>query len=145
MEPTPDHVRGAPVVGRGCYLAFGIQEKAMPAHARVTRRRQPVRATSGVLLTINAAHAAECHLTGACMPPDGHANGGATAVWSDQGSSSRFFIESLHVNADGTGRSYSVKDVWGDTSALNKLCNAMKDGCAGLSKDAVDTRRIVTQ
>ena len=117
----------------------------MPAHSCFTRMLQLVLATGCVLLMIRVAYAAECHMTQAFMQPDGNAKRGVTAVWSDQESSSLFFIESLNVNTDGTRRSYSVEDFWGEQRALNNLCNAMSDGCAGLSKDALKTRRIVTQ
>jgi hypothetical protein len=100
---------------------------------------------SGFLLTISSVQAAECKMNRAFMQPDGNAKHGQTAVWSDEQSSSLLFIESLNVNTDGTRRSYSVEDFWGEKSALNNLCNAMSDACAGLSKEALKTRRITTQ
>jgi hypothetical protein len=77
--------------------------------------------------------------------PDRDAPGGATAVWSDAPGSALFFAESLNVNTDGTRRSYSVDDFWGVQSALNNLCNAMRDRCAGLSTAQMRERRILTQ
>ncbi|HEX8144147.1 MAG TPA: hypothetical protein VF553_16215 [Pyrinomonadaceae bacterium] len=87
----------------------------------------------------------ECRMSRAFMQPDGNAPGGATAVWSDAGGSSLFFVESLNVNTDGTRRSYSVEDFWGKATALNNLCNAMSDRCAGLNTDQLRDRRITTQ
>ena len=97
------------------------------------------------LLTISAAYSAECKMAQAFMQPDGNAKRGATSVWSDKESSSLLFIESLNVNTDGTRRSYSVEDFWGEKSALNNLCNAMGDACEGLSNDELRKRRIITQ
>lgn len=102
-------------------------------------------AHAGLLLTLGAASAADCKMARAFMQPDGNAKGGKTAVWADQASSSLLFVESLNVNTDGTRRSYSVEDFWGETVALNNLCNAMSDGCSGLSSDALKARRIATQ
>jgi hypothetical protein len=117
----------------------------MSAYAFFTRVLQLTVANGCLLLTISAAYAAECTMTQAFMQPDGNAKRGVTAVWSDKESSSLFFVESLNVNTDGTRRSYSVEDFWGEKRALNNLCNAMSDGCAGLSKDALRRRRIITQ
>lgn len=76
---------------------------------------------------------------------DADAPGGTTAVWADQTNTSLFFAEALNVNTDGTRRSYSVADFWGQNKAINNLCNAMSDGCAGLSGDQLRSRRILTQ
>lgn len=105
------------------------------------------RFTSLVALIILSASAngQECRMSRAFVQPDGNAPGGATAVWSDAGSSSLFFIESLNVNTDGTRRSYSVDDFWGTRNALNNLCNAMSDKCAGLDNDGLRNRRIITE
>ncbi|MCA1568258.1 MAG: hypothetical protein LC803_21960 [Acidobacteria bacterium] len=84
-------------------------------------------------------------MTRAFMQPDRNARGGATAVWSDAGDSTLFFIESLNVNTDGTRRSYSVGDFWGKRTALNNLCNAMNDKCHGLDTAGLQNRRIITQ
>jgi len=43
---------------------------------------------------------------------------GRTAVWEDPSSSALFFVESLEVNTDGTRRSYSVDDFWGERVAI---------------------------
>lgn len=98
-----------------------------------------------VLLSIGSAHGAECNMSQAFMQPDGNTKSGATSVWSSQDASALFFIESLNVNTDGTRRSYSVEDFWGERKALNNLCNAMSDKCAGLSKEELRDRRIITQ
>ena len=81
----------------------------------------------------------------AFMQPDADARGGATAVWADQNNSALFFAEALNVNTDGTRRSYSVTDFWGQNTAINNLCNAMSDACAGLGSDGLKNRRILTQ
>jgi hypothetical protein len=56
--------------------------------------------------------------------------------------SSLFFDVPLHVNTDGTRRSYSVKDPWGEKNALNNLCNAMHGECRDLSSKAKRLRRM---
>lgn len=96
-------------------------------------------------LSIVPAFGQECRMTFAFRQPDSNARNGATAVWSDINSSALFFIESLNVNTDGTRRSYSVEDFWGENSALNNLCNAMSDACAGLDSAGKRNRRIMTQ
>lgn len=99
-----------------------------------------------VLLAIGLAHGIECNMSQAFMQPDGNAKGGTTSVWSNQDASALFFIESLNVNTDGARRSYSVEDFWGERKALNNLCNAMSDKCAGLStEEELRNRRILTQ
>lgn len=99
-----------------------------------------------LLLTVgSSAYAVECGMAQAFRQPDGNAKSGFTSVWSDKDTSSLLFIESLNVNTDGTRRSYSVEDFWGEKNALNNLCNAMSDACGGLSKDELRNRRIVTQ
>lgn len=101
----------------------------------------------GVLLLSagSSAYAVECGMAQAFRQPDGNAKNGFTSVWSDKDTSSLLFIESLNVNTDGTRRSYSVEDFWGEKNALNNLCNAMSDACEGLSNDELRNRRIVTQ
>lgn len=64
-------------------------------------------------------------------------------VWS--GGNALLFGTSLNVNTDGTRRSYSVSDFWGERHALNNLCNAMADACGGLNRDQLRQRRILTQ
>lgn len=99
------------------------------------------------LLTLHAVRAPgqECRMSLAFMQPDQNARGRATPVWADAGNSSLFFIESLNVNTDGTRRSYSVPDFWGQTNALNNLCNAMSDSCSGLDTAGLRNRRLITQ
>lgn len=70
---------------------------------------------------------------------------GRTAVFADPDASSLFFVESLDVNTDGTRRSYSVADFWGKDVAINNLCNAMSDACAGLNSTQLRARRITTE
>lgn len=93
----------------------------------------------------SSAYASECGMTEAFRQPDGNAKTGLTSVWSDKNTTSLLFVESLNVNTDGTRRSYSVDDFWGEKTALNNLCNAMSDACADLSKNELRNRRIVTQ
>jgi hypothetical protein len=87
----------------------------------------------------------ECGMSRAFLQPDDNAPNRRTAVWSDPRNSSLFFIESLNVNTDGTRRSYSVEDFWGKDRAINNLCNAMSDKCAGLGQAGMRNRRIITQ
>ena len=91
------------------------------------------------------AQAADCGMAQAFKQPDGNAKTGFTSVWSDRDGKALFFIEALNVNTDGTRRSYSVDDFWGEEKALNNLCNAMSDACAGLDKDGLRQRRLLTQ
>jgi hypothetical protein len=79
--------------------------------------------------------------------PDVSHVGGKSPVWKDaQGVSALLFRRPLQVNTDGTQRSYSVEDFWGETKAINNLCNAMSDNCAGLkTSDQKRERRILTQ
>lgn len=92
----------------------------------------------------NGAPQAACDMTVGFQQPD---QGGATtlAVWEDAGQTGLLFGDVLHVNTDGTKRSYDVGDFWGETRALNNLCNAMSDACAGLSSTQLRDRRILTQ
>ena len=85
-----------------------------------------------------------CDMAFSFFQTDKDAKGGRTAVWADA-AGNLMFIEKLNVNTDGTRRSYAVGDFWGETRALNNLCNAMSDACAGLSKDQLRARRIATQ
>jgi hypothetical protein len=102
---------------------------------------------SAVILAISIAPVLgqECQMTRAFMQPDANTRTGATAVWSTTDSSVLFFIESLNVNTDGTQRSYSVDDFWGERTALNNLCNAMSDACVGLNSAGMRNRRLITQ
>lgn len=85
-----------------------------------------------------------CGMAGAFNQPD---DGGATttAVWAQPDNAALLFGDSLHVNTDGTKRSYKVSDFWGEKDALNNLCNAMSDACVGLSSTQKRARRILTQ
>ncbi|OGB27188.1 MAG: hypothetical protein A3I66_11590 [Burkholderiales bacterium RIFCSPLOWO2_02_FULL_57_36] len=115
--------------------------------SKLMRRARKLTLPSGALLLAlgTSAYAVECGMAEAFKQRDGNGKGGLTSVWSGEQSSSLLFIESLNVNTDGTSRSYSVDDFWGERTALNNLCNAMKDACAGLSKDELRKRRILTQ
>lgn len=97
------------------------------------------------VLLVAPALGQRCEMSRAFMQPDGNAPTRETAVWSDTGNSALFFVESLNVNTDGTRRSYSVEDFWGKDKALNNLCNAMSDGCAGLNSAELRNRRLLTQ
>lgn len=101
----------------------------------------------GASLSTSMAVAAEppqCAMTHAFDQADKDAAKGTTPVWSDE-EGNLMFIAPLNVNTDGTRRSYSVSDFWGQTNALNNLCNAMSDGCEGLGKEALKRRRLMTQ
>jgi len=91
------------------------------------------------------AQAIECSMKPAFNQKDSDGINGKTPVWSDKDVASLLFVESLNVNTDGTRRSYNVNDFWGKEIALNNLCNAMRDGCNGLSDELKKKRRIVTQ
>lgn len=97
------------------------------------------------LMIESAAYAIECGMSPAFKQRDNNAKKGFTTVWSDKNISSLLFIESLNVNTDGTRRSYSIEDFWGEKNALNNLCNAMRDECKGLSQEELRNRRIITQ
>jgi hypothetical protein len=87
----------------------------------------------------------ECGLGFAFGQRDADAPQGVTPVWSDASGSALLFGEKLHVNTDGTRRSYRVDDFWGKRTALNNVCNAMSDGCAGLTSPQLRERREITQ
>lgn len=97
-----------------------------------------------LIMTGALAQAPACEMTFAFWQADKDARGGRTAVWTDA-AGNLMFIEKLNVNTDGTRRSYSVADFWGETRAINNLCNAMSDACAGLTRDQLRERRIATQ
>lgn len=88
---------------------------------------------------------ADCGLTQRTSQTNLNVRAGATPIWSDKDSSFVFFQTGLHTNTDGTSRSYSVDDFWGEHTALNNLCNAMSDACAGLNAEGLKGRRIETQ
>lgn len=85
-----------------------------------------------------------CDLQASFKQPD---DGGAknVEVWAGGTHAALFYGGGLHVNTDGTTRSYSVGDFWGENTAVNNLCNAMSDACAGLSSNQLRDRRILTQ
>jgi hypothetical protein len=87
----------------------------------------------------------ECGMTAAFDQPDGNAPTKMTSVRSDATGSALLFVESLNVNTDGARRSYSVEDFGGHKNALNNLCNAMTDKCAGLKDAALRERMAITQ
>lgn len=87
---------------------------------------------------------ATCGMAVAFNHPDD--NGGrTTAVWRDPANKALLFGDALHVNTDGTKRSYKVSDFWGKTDALNNLCNAMSDACAGLDSVQLRARRMMVE
>ena len=71
--------------------------------------------------------------------------GGKTPVKKTSDGKALMFTTGLHINTAGTSRSYKVSDFWGEHDALNNLCNAMSDACAGLNKDQLKQRRELTQ
>jgi hypothetical protein len=98
----------------------------------------------------------DCGMRRAFDQPDD--NGSRTVpVWeSGRQGQGLFFGEALHVNTDGTRRSYSVTDFWGATIAINNLCNAMTDACSypcddedeacrGRRETHLHDRRVATQ
>ena len=97
-----------------------------------------------LILTEAVAQPPVCEMSFSFWQTDKDARSGKTAVWSDP-VGNLMFIEKLNVNTDGTRRSYSVQDFWGETRAINNLCNAMSDACAGLSTAQLRERRIATQ
>jgi hypothetical protein len=98
-----------------------------------------------LLITAQAAGAAECGMRQAFNQPNPDSPGGKVAVWTDSLGKSLFFIAGLKTNTDGAKRSYSVTDFWGEDTALNNLCNAMDDSCGGLDSAGKRQRRILTQ
>jgi len=89
-----------------------------------------------------------CDMAVAFAQPD-QAGNTTTAVWQDVDRSALLFADTMNVNTDGTRRSYSVSDFWGEAlegGAINNLCNAMSDGCSGLATEAEKRgRRLLTQ
>lgn len=99
---------------------------------------------AGLVAAEAFAQGPACRMTEAFRQTDIDAPDGKTPVWADN-EGNLMFIERLHVNTDGTKRSYSVEDFWGQRHALNNLCNAMKDLCAGLDEPQLRARRMATQ
>jgi hypothetical protein len=93
-------------------------------------------------LALSPAQAVPCGMALGFNQADGQSS---LPVWEDGRGTGLLFADGLNVNTDGTRRSYSVDDFWGETRALNNLCNAMSDACAGLSKEGLRARRILTQ
>lgn len=90
------------------------------------------------------AYAQQCNMSYRFTRPD---DNGATSirVWTDPDKAA-LFGGSLHVNTDGTKRSYKVEDFWGARDAVNNLCNAMSDNCASLDTESkLRARRIMTE
>lgn len=107
---------------------------------------KPLALLSATLIVLSlSAHAVDCDMRPSFRQRDGNAKGGTTAVWSAPDGGALLFVDRLNVNTDGTRRSYSVNDFWGQTKALNNLCNAMSDGCSGLSAAGMRARRVATQ
>jgi hypothetical protein len=104
-------------------------------------------AASVALVTLSSAQtppSSQCAMSLAFANPDD--NGArTTAVWHDAGDHALLFGDAMHVNTDGTKRSYKVTDFWGKVDALNNPCNAMTDACAGLNNAQLTARRVVTQ
>lgn len=87
--------------------------------------------------------AVECRMSPSFLQQDD--DGRSTVrVWAEE-NKSILFGGSLHVNTDGAKRSYKVEDFWGERSAVNNLCNAMSDKCAGMNDQELRARRILTE
>jgi len=86
----------------------------------------------------------QCDMTLSFRQPDDQGKR-SVAVWQSSKGSGLLFADTMNINTDGTSRSYSVGDFWGEKVALNNLCNAMTDACGGLSKDGMQARRVATQ
>ncbi|HEV2553236.1 MAG TPA: glycoside hydrolase family 75 protein [Bosea sp. (in: a-proteobacteria)] len=89
------------------------------------------------------ALAVECRMTPAFSQPDDKGKT-SVAVWAEP-NKAVLFGGSMHVNTDGTKRSYRVEDFWGTKDAVNNLCNAMSDRCDDLTKPQMRARRILTE
>lgn len=90
-----------------------------------------------------------CSMNPAFDQKDSDAKNQKTSVWANGAvgnqPSALMFVEKINVNTDGTRRSYNVADFWGETVALNNLCNAMSDACSNLDSEGMRQRRILTQ
>jgi len=106
--------------------------------------RHSIAALALLVGSASVAQPQTCNMANAFTQPD---QGGRSqvAVWKSSGTPALLFADTMNINTDGTRRSYSVDDFWGEKRALNNLCNAMSDGCAGLSSDQLMQRRIATQ
>ncbi|HZF96490.1 MAG TPA: hypothetical protein VEZ20_16625 [Allosphingosinicella sp.] len=96
----------------------------------------------GSLMLSARAEAQQCALGAGFSQPD---ENGARSVRVLEGDGALFFGTGLNVNTDGTRRSYNVSDFWGERTALNNLCNAMRDACRGLTSGQMRERRLLTQ
>ena len=98
------------------------------------------------LLLIGAAPPppVSCGMNRAFAQPDDN-GASTTAVWRDAPRTALLFGDALHVNTDGTKRSYRVTDFWGKADAINNLCNAMSDACAGMTSAQRSARRVATE
>ena len=86
----------------------------------------------------------QCGLSVSVNFPNKDSRWGATTLLTGEADSSAiFFVEGLHTNTDGTRRSYSVEDPWGERRALNNLCNAMHNSCRELQSNAERHQRMV--
>ncbi len=127
---------------------MGVQQNTQVISAKAPRERHATGSSvAAALLVVFVVPGSrqDCGMAAAFMQPDGNAPKKATAVWADASGTALFFVESLNVNTDGTRRSYSVEDFWGEKTALNNLCNAMSDKCDGLDTTGMTNRRLVTQ
>jgi hypothetical protein len=101
-----------------------------------------------ILILLSSAlctYAAECTMSADFQQINQSVPSGKTSVWSSADKQSMLWVGALNVNTDGTRRSYSVDDFWGEKTALNNLCNAMDDACANLNTSQMRDRRIATQ
>jgi hypothetical protein len=89
-----------------------------PRHVRDIKLETSMKKYLSILLTLlfssAPAFGQECRMSRAFSQPDLNARGGTTAVWADAENHALFFTEGLNVNTDGTRRSYSVDDFWGE-------------------------------
>lgn len=100
----------------------------------------------GISMLGNPAHSApaQCGMAISFAQPDEEGSR-KTSVWQDAGLKALLFADSMKINTDGTRRSYSVDDFWGERRALNNVCNASKDRCASLSapKNKAERERLL--
>lgn len=66
-------------------------------------------------------------------------------VWHDAKDTTVLFADDLHVNTDGTKRSYKIDDFWGEIDAINTLCNAMAGYCTDLKTSGRTDRTKVAE
>ncbi len=99
-----------------------------------------------IAIPMQAVQAETCNMAFGFAQPDRDGTR-SVAVWQDAKKEALLFADTMNVNTDGTRRSYSVTDFWGEApdGAINNLCNAMSDACAGLNSEQLRARRILTQ